>query len=274
MTAEAAGSGAVTNEPGNCANARGGMRTVPLLLLPGHVCDHAVWEGVVPRLAGLADCRIPEFADETSLPDMAERVLAAAPATFALSGHSMGGRVALEVIRQAPHRVERLALLDTGCRALPAELNGEEERTRRLAFRTLARERGMRALGAAILERMVHPARLADVALVDAIFAMVARQTPERVARQSDALLARRDASATIRAYDGPVVVICGADDRVSPPAQNEELVTLARHGTFVVIPECGHMAPMERPAEVAAALTAWLRLPTARGEAASARAV
>jgi pimeloyl-ACP methyl ester carboxylesterase len=120
---------------------------------------------------------------------------------------------------------------------------------------------------------MLHPARLADATLVAAIFAMVARQTPERVARQGDALLARRDASAAIRGYGGPLVVICGAEDRVSPPAQNEELVTLARHGTFVVIPGCGHMAPMERPAEVAAALTAWLRLPKARGEAALGRA-
>jgi pimeloyl-ACP methyl ester carboxylesterase len=263
--AEAAGSGGVTNEPGNSGNARGGMRTVPLLLLPGHVCDYAVWEGVVPRLAGLADCRIPEFADETSLPDMAERVLAVAPETFALAGHSMGGRVALEVLRTAPHRIERLALLDTGCRAFPAGPDGDDERARRVAFRTLAREKGMPALAAAVLARMVLPSRLGDAALVDAIRAMVARQPPERVARQGDALLGRRDASDAIRTYAGPLVVICGAEDRVSLPAQNEELVTLARHGTFVVIPACGHMTPMERPADVAAALAGWLRVPAAQ---------
>ena len=253
--------------------ARPGEEPTPLLLLPGHVCDYAVWALVLPHLAGHADCRIPEFSDEPSLPAMADHVLAGAPATFALAGHSMGGRVALEVVRQAPERVERLALLDTGCRALSAEANGEEERTRRLAFRAAAREQGMRALGDAILERMVLPARLADAALVDAILAMVARQTPERVARQSDALLARQDASAVIGAFAGPVVVICGADDSVSPVAQNQELAELAPSGTFVVIPDCGHMAPMERPAEVAAALADWLRLPVARGATAFAGA-
>jgi pimeloyl-ACP methyl ester carboxylesterase len=98
--------------------ARPGGEPVPLLLLPGHVCDYAVWALVLPHLAGHADCRIPEFSDEPSLPAMAGHVLAGAPATFALAGHSMGGRVALEVIRQAPERVERLALLDTGCQAL------------------------------------------------------------------------------------------------------------------------------------------------------------
>jgi pimeloyl-ACP methyl ester carboxylesterase len=245
---------------------------IPLLLLPGHCCDYAVWESVLLRLAGVADCRVPEFADESSLPAMAGRVLASAPATFALAGHSMGGRVALEVVRQAPERVERLALLDTGCRAFPAGPAGEEERERRLTFRALARDQGMRALGDAILERMVLPARLADTALVDAILAMVARQTPERVARQGDALLARPDASAAIRAYRGPVVVICGADDRVSPLPQNEDLAALCPRAELVVVPECGHMAPMERPAAVAAALARWLHLPAAHREAAHAQ--
>lgn len=237
----------------------------PLLLLPGHVCDSAVWAWVVPRLAGVADCRVPEFADEPSLTAMAQRVLASAPATFALAGHSMGGRVALEVVRLAPERVERLALLDTGGRAFPAGPAGEEERERRMTFRALARERGMRALGDAILERMVLPARLADAALVDAILAMVARQEPERVARQAEALLTRPDASAVIRAFTGPVVVICGADDRVSPVAQHEELIALCPRAALVVIPECGHMAPMEHPEAVAAALAEWLRLPAAQ---------
>jgi pimeloyl-ACP methyl ester carboxylesterase len=245
-----------------------GAERTPLLLLPGHVCDHAVWASVIPRLAGVADCRIPEFADEPSLAAMAERVLAAAPPVFALAGHSMGGRVALEVVHCAPERVERLALLDTGCRAFPAGPAGDEERSRRLVFRTLAREHGLSALGDAILERMVLPSRLAEATLVAAILAMVARQTPERVERQSEALLSRRDASAVLRAYPGPVVVICGAEDRVSPVAQNEELAALARRGKFVAIPDCGHMAPMEHPDAVAAALADWLRVPVVRGEA------
>ena len=99
-----------------------------LLLLPGLLCDAAVWAPMLPHLEAAADCRIPDYADATSLPEMAERVLADAPPSFALAGHSMGGRVALEIVRRAPERVPRLALLDTGFRARPA---GPPARTRR-----------------------------------------------------------------------------------------------------------------------------------------------
>ena len=97
-----------------------------LVLLPGLVCDRAAWEPVLPRLGAFVDCRDPRDGPDSSLGAMAERVLAAAPASFALAGHSMGGRVALEIMRRAPQRVERLALLDTGWRPLPAGARGRE----------------------------------------------------------------------------------------------------------------------------------------------------
>lgn len=236
-----------------------------LLLLPGHACDRAVWELLLPRLGVLADCRIPDFADEPSLGGMAERVLADAPPTFALAGHSMGGRVALEIVRRAPERVERLALLDTGCRVCPKGAAGEEERARRHAMLTVAREQGMAALGRLVVQSMVLPSRHGDAALVDAILAMVARQSVERIARQVVALLERPDASAALRDYAAPLLVICGAEDRVSPVAQNRELIELNPRARFVVLRDCGHMAPMEQPTRVAELLVEWLHQPLPR---------
>jgi pimeloyl-ACP methyl ester carboxylesterase len=111
----------------------------------------------------------------------------------------MGGRVALEVLRAAPGRVERLALLDTGYRSRPDGTPGEDERARRYALLALAREHGMRAMGREWMRAMVHPTRLADATLVDAILDMIARQTPDRYAGQIDALLARPDVTSLLR---------------------------------------------------------------------------
>src|SRR5512144_1702603 len=139
-----------------------------LLLLPGLACDRAAWAPILPKLHPLAECRVCETARESSLAAMAERVLATAPRRFALAGHSMGGRIAMEIVRSAPERVERLALLDTGWRDRPAGGAGENERSARLALLAVAREQGMRAMGRAWVQKLVHPARLADAFLIDA----------------------------------------------------------------------------------------------------------
>jgi pimeloyl-ACP methyl ester carboxylesterase len=263
-----------------------------LLLLPGLLCDRASWAPVLPFLAPHADCIVPDYSAESSLAAMAERVLEAvssagsesgdrraAPrppgpvggrlaerasggATFALAGHSMGGRVALEVLRAAPGRVVRLALLDTGYRSRPDGTPGDDERTRRYALLALARERGMGAMGREWMRAMVHPARLADAALVDAVLDMVGRQTPDRYAGQIDALLARPDVTGLLRSIDVPTLVACGRQDAWSPLAQHEEIAALIPGCRLAVFEECGHMAPMEQPRAVAAALVAWLRAP------------
>lgn len=193
---------------------------------------------------------------------MAARVLAEAPPIFALAGHSMGGRVALEVLRQAPRRVTRLALLDTGYRGRPDGSAGDEERTRRLALLALARRDGMRAMGREWMRAMVHPARLADGALCEAILAMIERQSPESYAAQIDALLARPDVSALLRTIRVPTLVACGRDDAWSPLPQHRDIAALVPGSRLVVFDDCGHMAPMERPEAVAAALIGWLAMP------------
>ena len=172
----------------------------------------------------------------------------------------MGGRVALEVVRRAPRRVESLALLDTGWRPLAAGSAGDDERAGRHALLAIARRDGMRAMGRTWVQRMVHPGRLTDAGLIDAILDMIERQTPERFEAQIKALLARPDGGAVLRSIGCPTLVLCGRQDGWAPVAQHEEIAAMTPGATLSVLDDCGHMAPMEAPVPVANAMLGWLR--------------
>lgn len=149
-----------------------------LILIPGLMCDATVWEPQRDALADIASVRIALPGARSSLVEMADAVLADAPPTFALAGHSMGGRVALEVMRRAAHRVTGLALLDTGYQPLPRGQARERERAGRFALLEMAREQGMRAMGRRWLEGMIHPERRTDHELVERILDMIASKSP------------------------------------------------------------------------------------------------
>lgn len=236
------------------------MTTTSLMLIPGLMCDATVWEPLLPALAAQADCRICEHGDADDITAMAERVLADAPARFAVAGHSMGGRVALEVLRLAPGRVTRLALLDTGYKARASGAAGEEEARKRQALLDIARNQGVRAMAAQWVQGMLEPARLSDAALVEAIVAMFARKSADIFARQIRALLARPDATPVLRAVRVPSLVLCGRADSWSPLAQHEEIAALLpQHPPVCLIEHAGHMSTMEQPQAVARALQDWL---------------
>lgn len=235
----------------------------PLMLLPGLMCDADVWVPQVQTLSGQARCIVPDWGLRHSLTAMAAQVLNEAPAhRFALAGHSMGGRVALEVLRLAPERVDRLALLDTGYLPKPSGEAGERERAGRLALLAQARADGMRAMGRQWARGMVHPDRL-DTPLFDRILAMIERSSPEQFAVQIEALLNRPDASALLPEVRCPALVLCGRQDTWSPVPQHETmagLIRLARpDARLVVVEDCGHMCTLEQPDAVSAALGAWL---------------
>ena len=235
------------------------MPKTDLLLLPGLLCDRAVFEPVLPVLEEHARCLVPEYHDERSLAAMAQRVLRDAPERFALLGHSMGGRVALEVMRAAPQRVACIALLDTGYQPRPDDESGAHERAERLALLDVARTQGMRSMGQRWVQRMVHPDRLADAPLIDAILDMIARRSTVDFAAQIQALLARPDASDVLAAIDVPTLVLCGRDDAWSPLARHQDMAARIVHSTLAVIEQCGHMCTMEQPHPVAAAVVGWL---------------
>ena len=236
------------------------MNTAPgVVLLPGLVCDAAVWRHQVAALAP-AGCHIPNYGTLSAIPEMARHVLETAPAgRFALAGHSMGGRVALEMVRMAPERVERLALLDTGMDAIAPGPAGEQERERRFELLEIARRTGMRAMGSEWARGMVHPAHL-QAPVFEEILAMIERQTPAVFEAQIQALLARPDARPVLESLRCPTLVACGRQDAWSPLARHEEIHRLVPQSRLVVIEDSGHMSTMEQPAAVSAALLDWLR--------------
>ena len=236
-----------------------------LVLIPGLMCDHAVWTPVLPALRQMLDVRlgtvhIADHGTAGSLAAMADQILQAVPGPLAVAGHSMGGRVALEIWRQAPQRVRRLALLDTGCGVRPAGAAGEAERDKRMALLALARREGVRAMATQWVQGMVHPARLGDRALVDAILDMFERRSADVFALQLQALLDRPEAGDVLASVDVPLCIGCGAQDSWAPVAQHEAMVALNPRARLEVIADAGHMAPMERPEATAAVLARWLQ--------------
>lgn len=232
---------------------------LPLVLVPGLMCDAAAWAAQRDALAAERPVHIHEHGPRAAaITAMAHDLLAAAPARFALAGHSMGGRVALEAARLAPQRIERLALLDTGLDPLPEGEAGAAERAKRAGLMRLAREQGMRAMGREWARGMVHPARL-DTPLYEAVVDMVARHSSETFAAQVEALLGRPDGHLAYQALEVPVLLVCGRQDAWSPLARHERMQALRPASRLVVIEDAGHMTTMEQPAAVTAALRGWL---------------
>src|SRR5581483_4151718 len=168
------------------------------VFLPGLLCDRAVWEPQIAVLSQRHDCVVADYGDADSLAAMARSVLGSAPAAFSLVGHSMGGRVALEVMRMAPQRVTRLALLDTGYQARPEGEVGEAEARKRHRLLDVASTQGMGVMGREWIQGMVHPDRLRDAPLMESILAMIERKTPGIFAAQVRALLSRPSAEAVL----------------------------------------------------------------------------
>ncbi len=217
------------------------------------MCDGAFWEPLQASAPiGLA-CQVVDYGDADTLTAMAQAALAVAPPQFALAGHSMGGRVALEVVRLARERVQQLILMDTGYLPLAEGAAGTKERAGRMALLNVARTQGVRVMCGEWLKGMVHPARLNDAALLESITAMFARKNADRFAHQLNALLTRPDASpvlAGLQAMGLPTMLLCGRQDSWASVAQHEAMRALATEASLSIIEDAGHMVLMERPQE------------------------
>ena len=236
------------------------MAADALVLAPGLMCDATVWRAPLAACGGRLPVSVADYGELDSLQAMARELLRAAPRQFALAGHSMGGRVGLEVVRLAPERVTHLALLDTGCRALPEGIDGRRERDVREGFLRLAREQGVAAMARHWVRGMLHRDRLHDTPLVEEIVQMFGRKPQEIFAAQIRALLARPEAAELLPAVRVPALVLTGAQDVNSPPAANSEMAALIPGATLCVLPRCGHMSMQEQPEAVNAALEEWLQ--------------
>ncbi|MCC2113842.1 MAG: alpha/beta hydrolase [Hyphomicrobiales bacterium] len=225
-----------------------------LVLIPGLLCDAVVWQHAVDRFEPEMRVSVADLSSQDSITDMARDTLAANPGPLCVVGHSMGARVALEMYRLAPERIEKLALLDTGVHP-----RVESEVARRKYRVDLAYSQGMSALAADWLPPMVHPDRHGDAGLMGALTAMVERMTPELHERQIRALLNRPDASTMLAEITVPTLVLVGREDAWSPVDQHAEMAEILPDAQLVVIEDAGHFAPIERPEAVTAALERWL---------------
>lgn len=230
-----------------------------MVLVPGLMCNAAVWDPLMPWIGPNRACSVADHGDADSLTVMAERLLQDAPAHLVLAGHSMGARVVLEAVGLAPERIHGVALLDTGyLPRAPGEAGLEEER-KRTALLRIAQDLGVRAMALEWVQGMVHPERLKDATLMEQILQMFAQKSPDIFARQIRALLTRRDSSEVLSSLVVPILILCGRQDNWSPVAQHQAMQALSPAATLAVIEDAGHMAPMEQPQAVAQAMLAWL---------------
>jgi pimeloyl-ACP methyl ester carboxylesterase len=226
----------------------------PLLLLPGLLCDGALFEAQIAALADVAAPIVGDLTRHDSIAGMAASMLGEMPEYFSLAGLSMGGYVAQEIMRQAPHRVIRLALLDTSARA-----DTDEQRTRRHDLIEHAGMGHFKGVTPRLLPLLVHENRLGDRKLVDAVIGMAERVGHDGFLRQQTAIMGRPDGRADLQRIHCPTLVLCGRQDSLTPVAVHEEMAGAIHGAKLVVVEDCGHLSTLEQPERVTEAMRDWL---------------
>jgi pimeloyl-ACP methyl ester carboxylesterase len=225
-----------------------------LLLLPGLLCDEALWAGQCQALADVADIRVADLTVDDSVSAMARRVLAGAPDRFALAGLSMGGYVALEIVATAPERVERLALLDTSARA-----DTPEQTRRRQGLIALADRGQFKGVTPRLLPMLIHPDRVGEEPLTSTVMDMAERVGKEAFLRQQRAIMGRPERRPLLPSIHVPTLVLCGDADALTPLELSRELAAGIATSRLAIVPDCGHLSTLERPEAVNAAMRRWL---------------
>jgi pimeloyl-ACP methyl ester carboxylesterase len=218
-----------------------------LILVPGLACTADLWRDQAADLAEAATIDIPDATlRHDTIAAMANAILAGAPDQFALAGLSMGGYVALEMVRQAPSRITVLALLDTSARS-----DTPEQTTRRLALIDLAQANGMKSVIDELLPWMICPDRLGQSDLTARLIAMAEQVGVSVFLRQQQAIIHRIDSRPGLAAITCPTLVACGDTDRITPPEWSAEIAAAIPAASLTSIPACGHMSSMECPGAV-----------------------
>ncbi|CAH1678839.1 Alpha/beta fold hydrolase [Hyphomicrobiales bacterium] len=227
----------------------------PLVLVPGLSCNAALYAPQWPALADGRPILVADHSRDDTLSGIARRLLAAAPARFALCGLSMGGYVALEVLRQAPERVTRLALLHTSAKPATAETNAPREQ-----MIALAEKGAFDNVTTLLWQRLVAPARLTHEPLRLLVRRMADDIGADGFVRQQRAIMGRPDSRPSLAESSCPVLVLVGEQDEITPVAEAREMAGLVgARGRLAIIPRSGHLSTLEDPEAVTAELLRWL---------------
>lgn len=225
-----------------------------VFLLPGMLCDATVWQFQLAALESQFQLAVPVFRGFNNLVAMAHHVLTKAPQRFSLVAHSMGGRVAMELLRLVPERIEHCVLLDMGVHPVTTS---ETERNQHLF--ELAVQGGITAVAEHWIPFMIHPSRIGDTELTTTIRRMVMRNTVADLRDQLQAAAERNDQSKYLPFIDHAIHIVCGDADRWNSPALHRQMHESLRNSDFNIIEKCGHMAPMEKPEAINSLLLSWL---------------
>jgi pimeloyl-ACP methyl ester carboxylesterase len=225
-----------------------------LVLIPGLLCTEILWEHQIQHLNDVADITVPDVSGADSIAELAQAVLDNSPTQFALCGLSMGGIVAHEIMRIAPERVTKLALLDTTARPeMP------EQTVKREGLLAMADRGEFGQVSMAIMPALVHSDRVTDITLSTEICAMAAAVGVDAFRRQVAAIIGRPDARERLRDYACLALVLCGREDAITTLEMHEEMANAIPNAKLAVIEQCGHVSTMERPQAVTALLRQWL---------------
>jgi len=225
----------------------------PFLLIPGLNCDARVYSQVVPALWQFGPVMIANHTQADTVSEIVRQILADAPPKFALAGFSMGGYLCFELLRQARDRVIKLALIDTNAGSDTPEVI--ETRRRRI---DLAEGGKFSLVIQQSFPAMVHPDNVEDGDLYATFRTMAEANGPAAHVRQQRAIIGRPDSRPDLALIDVPTMVIVGEGDQFTPPAVSAEIQAGIAGSTMSVIPRAGHLALLEQPQLVSAALKAW----------------
>lgn len=227
----------------------------PILLIPGLNCSARLYAEQIPALWRLGSVTVADHTRDDTMAALAARILADAPPRFALAGLSMGGYIAFEIMRQAPDRVQRLALLDTS-----AQADTPQQSERRDVQIGLAARGEFSQIPDLQFPLLVHRNRHKDAQLREINRQMAEETGAEAFIRQQTAVRHRPDSRPGLAAISCPTLVIVGEGDQVTPPDRAREIAAGIRGSRLIVVPDCGHLSTLERPDAVTAALTEWLQ--------------
>nr|MCV4207260.1 alpha/beta fold hydrolase [Roseomonas sp. SXEYE001] len=226
---------------------------MPLLLLPGLLCDGRLWRDQMDGLADLVDPVVADLTLDTSIQAMAARAIATVEGPFAVAGLSMGGYVAFEVMRQAPGRVARLALFDTSARQ-----DAPEQAKQRRGLMSLTRSGRFKGVTPRLLPRLLHERNLYGP-LAGEVMEMAERVGRDAFLRQQEAILKRSDSRGDLGSIAVPTLVVAGEADVLTPPELAREIAEGIPGAALHLLPGCAHLPSMEEPEAVTALMRAWL---------------